>query len=110
MGSNHYHHSDGHDDCGDHAEETENFGEDENQNESHKDLLIDSIELDTLLAHKSNSIAGGDIAETSQGTRAKEEEWCGGGLISSSDDLLGEEDGDDESVDGENTSHNDGDD
>lgn len=102
--------SDGHDDGSDHAEETEHFREDENENEGHKYRLIDRIELDALLADDTDSVPCGHIAQACQCTCEEVEHRFGCSLIANSNDFLGEENRNDESVDGENTSHNDWDD
>ena len=102
--------SDGHDDGSDHAEETKHFREDENQDEGHKYLLVDRIELDSLFTYDADSVPGCDIAQARKRACEKVQQWESCSLVALGNYLLGEEYRDDETVDGENTSHNDWDD
>lgn len=102
--------SDGHNDGSDHAEQTKHFGEDENKNESDKDLLVDCIELDALLTNETDCVSSCDIADTTQGTSAELQERSRCSYGAGRYDFLREKHCDDQAIDRENTSHNNGDD
>lgn len=98
--------SDRDNDSCDHAIETEYFSENKDKNEGYKNLLVNGIEFNTLFSNKSDGIAGCNIAEaTNKASTELEHCTCTGFL--NQINLLRDEDGDDKTIDRQNTSHND---
>lgn len=93
------------------AEQAKRLGKDEHQNHGDEDLLLLGVGADGRVADDADGEAGGERRETG-GEAGTEVEVAGEGRVAVvvGVDVVVDDDGDDEAVDTEDTSHDDGDD
>lgn len=85
---------------------TQDFGENENQNHSNKETRLLSGSTDTGITDDTNGKASSETSKTDRETSTELDETSVQREILL--ETVGDEDGDDQTVDTNNTSHNDG--
>jgi len=95
-----------HDQSDDKAVKTQDFGENENENHSDEESWLLSSTPDTSVTDDTNSKAGSKTCETNGETSTKLDEASSKRHMNA--EVTSDEDGNDESVDGNDTSHDDG--
>lgn len=85
---------------------TQNFGENENKNHSNEESWLLSSTTDTSITNNTNGETGSKTSKADGETSAELDETGEERQILSK--VVGDEDGDDETVNGNDTSHNDG--
>ncbi len=85
---------------------TQNFGENENQDHADEKSWLLSSSSDTSVTHDTNGKSGSQTSETDSETGTELNEACEEGIILLLQ-AVGNEDRDDETVDTNDTSHND---
>ena len=93
------------------TEETKSFGENEHENHGDEDLLLLGVGTDGGITDDTDGKAGGEGGEAGGETSAEVEVAGEGGVaVVVGVDVVVDDDGNDEAVDTEDTSHDDGDD
>ena len=67
--------SDRDNDGGDHAVEAKYLSEDQNEDKSDKDGLIDGVKFDTYLTDQADSVASRNVGESTEESCAQVKEW-----------------------------------
>jgi hypothetical protein len=88
---------------------TQDFGENENQNHADEQPRLLRSSTDTSISHNSNGEAGSETSQTDSETSTELDETSEESVVILLE-TVGDQDGDDEAVDTDDTSHNDGDD
>ena len=85
---------------------TQDFGENKNQNHSNEQPWLLSGTSDTCITNNTNSETSSETSKTDRETGTELDETSEEGSLLS--EIVGDQDGNDQTVNGNNTSHNDG--